>query len=147
MIQNIGGQKPVGRGLTAGGAAGLAGIGMLAGGLMQQSDNEGMQMAGSALSGAGQGAMMGMMFGPIGAGIGAAIGGLGSLLMAHQKKQEEREAKEAKLREEAKAGEKDAYTMMEEHLRVIAEKELSLKVDGNEMSTQLNVSKSQLGSS
>jgi gas vesicle protein len=88
-----------------------------------------------------------MMFGPIGAGIGAAIGGLGSLLMAHQKKQEEREAKEAKLREEAKAGEKDAYTMMEEHLRVIAEKELSLKVDGNEMSTQLNVSKSQLGSS
>jgi gas vesicle protein len=147
MIQNIGGQKPVGRGLTAGGAAGLAGVGMLAGGLMQQSDNENVQMAGSALSGAGQGAMMGMMFGPIGAGIGAAIGGLGSLLMAHHKKQEEREAKEAKLREEAKAGEKDAYTMMEEHLRALAEKELKLNVDGNEMGTQLQISKNALGNS
>ena len=147
MIQNMGGQKPVGRGLTAGGTMGLAGIGMLAGGLMQQSDNENVQMAGGALSGAASGAMMGMMFGPIGAGIGAAIGGLGSLLMAHQKKQEEREAKEAKLREEAKAGEKDTYTMMEEHLRALAEKELKLNVDGNEMGTQLQISKNALGNS
>lgn len=148
MIQNIGGQKPVGRGLTAGGAAGLAGIGMLAGGLMQQSDNEGMQIAGSALSGAGMGAMMGSMIFPgVGTAIGAAVGGLGSLLMAHHKKQEEREAKAEKAREEAKASETDTYTMMEEHLRALAEKELKLNVDGNEMGTQLQISKNALGNS
>jgi len=144
MIQNIGGQKPVGRGLTAGGAAGLAGIGMLAGGLMQSSDNEGMQMAGSALSGAGQGAMMGMMFGPIGAGIGAAVGGLGSLLMAHQKKQEEREAKAEKAREEAEAKKLDEYSMMEKHLREIAEKEAGLYIDGNKMNVQQGLAQSKV---
>ena len=144
MIQNIGGQKPVGRGLTAGGTAGLAGIGMLAGGLMQQSDNEGMQMAGSALSGAGTGAMMGMMFGPIGAGIGAAVGGLGSLLMAHQKKQEEREAKAEKAREEAEAKKLDEYSMMEKHLREIAEKEAGLYIDGNKMNVQQGLAQSKV---
>ena len=144
MIQNIGGQKPVGSGLTAGGTAGLAGIGMLAGGLMQQSDNEGMQMAGSALSGAGTGAMMGMMFGPIGAGIGAAVGGLGSLLMAHQKKQEEREAKAEKAREEAEAKKLDEYSMMEKHLREIAEKEAGLYIDGNKMNVQQGLAQSKV---
>lgn len=131
-------------GLTAGGAMGLAGIGMLAGGLMQQSDSEGMQMAGSALSGAGQGAMMGMMFGPIGAGIGAAVGGLGSLLMAHQRKQEEREAKAAKIREEAEAKKLDEYSMMEKHLREIAEKETDIYMDGNKMNVQQGLAQTKV---
>ena len=145
MIQNIGGQKPVGRGLTAGGAAGLAGIGMLAGGLMQQSDNEGMQMAGSALSGAGTGAMIGSMIAPgIGTAIGAAVGGLGSLLMAHQKKQEEREAKAEKAREEAEAKKLDEYSMMEKHLREIAEKEAGLYIDGNKMNVQQGLAQSKV---
>lgn len=138
------GGATVGRGLTVGGAAGLAGIGMLAGGLMQRSDNENVQMAGSALSGAGQGAMMGMMFGPIGAGIGAAVGGLGSLLMAHQKKQEEREAKSEKAREEAEARKLDEYSMMEKHLREIAEKEAGLYIDGNKMNVQQGLAQSKV---
>ena len=144
MIQNIGGQKPVGRGLTAGGAMGLAGVGMLAGGLMQQSSNENIQMAGGALSGAASGAMMGMMFGPIGAGIGAAVGGLGSLLMAHQKKQEEREAKREKLREEAEAKKMDEYSMMEQHLREIAEKETDIYMDGNKMNVQQGLAQTKV---
>ena len=134
----------VGRGLTAGGAMGLAGVGMLAGGLMQQSDNENVQMAGGALSGAASGAMMGMMFGPIGAGIGAAVGGLGSLLMAHQRKQEEREAKAEKAREEAEAKKLDEYSMMEKHLREIAEKEADLYIDGNKMNVQQGLAQSKV---
>ena len=144
MIQTMGGQKPVGRGLTAGGAMGLAGVGMLAGGLMQQSDNENVQMAGGALSGAASGAMMGMMFGPIGAGIGAAVGGLGSLLMAHQRKQEEREAKAAKIREEAEAKKLDEYSMMEKHLREIAEKETDIYMDGNKMNVQQGLAQTKV---
>lgn len=138
------GGATVGRGLTAGGAMGLAGVGMLAGGLMQQSDNENVQMAGSALSGAGTGAMMGMMFGPIGAGIGAAVGGLGSLLMAHQRKQEEREAKAAKIREEAEAKKLDEYSMMEKHLREIAEKETDIYMDGNKMNVQQGLAQTKV---
>ena len=144
MIQTMGGQKPVGRGLTAGGAMGLAGVGMLAGGLMQQSDNENVQMAGGALSGAASGAMMGMMFGPIGAGIGAAVGGVGSLLMAHQRKQEEREAKAEKAREEAEARKLDEYSMMEKHLREIAEKEADLYIDGNKMNVQQGLAQTKV---
>jgi len=135
-------------GLTAGGYGMLGGMAAtMVGGAMQNSESEGMQTAGAFVSGAGTGVMMGSMFGVPGMVVGGLLGGIYGAVTDWKEKQEAREAKEAELREQAKAGEKDAYMMMEEHLRAIAEKELKLSIDGNEMNTQLQVSKSQLGSS
>lgn len=73
---------------------GLGAVAGLAGGLMMQSENEGMQIGGAALSGAGTGAMIGSMFMPgigtaVGAGLGAAIGGLTAYLEKKDKQEEE----------------------------------------------------------
>lgn len=129
MIQTMSGQKPVGRGLTAGGAMGIAAIGGLAGGMMMNSENEGMQMMGSALTGASSGAMMGMMFGPIGAGIGAAIGGGMSLLTAYleKKSKEEQELKDREARK--KAEDNDYYKKVYESLEKSANQKTNIYLD------------------
>lgn len=75
---------------------GIGAVGALAGGLMMQSEDEGMQIGGAALSGAGTGAMIGSVIPGIGtlagAGIGAAIGGLTAYL--NRKDKEEKETKD-----------------------------------------------------
>ena len=109
--------------------AGLAGAGMLIGGAMQEYGGEGMQAAGSFISGASSGAMMGMMFGPIGAGIGAAVGGGMSLLTSYleKKSKEEQELKDKEARK--KAEDNDYYKKVYESLEKSANQKTSIYLD------------------
>ena len=117
------------RGRQMGRIGGAAGIGMMVGGLMQNSENEGMQAAGGFISGASSGAMMGMMFGPIGAGIGAAIGGGMSLLTSYLEKKD-KEAAELKEREERKkADEQDYYKKLYDTLERQANAKTQIYMD------------------
>lgn len=117
------------RGRQMGRIGGAAGIGMMVGGLMQNSENETMQAAGGFISGASSGAMMGMMFGPIGAGIGAAIGGGMSLLTSYLEKKD-KEAAELKEREERKkADEQDYYKKLYDTLERQANAKTQIYMD------------------
>lgn len=156
-----GGQAPKGGttigatrgGLTMAGGMGLASIGMIAGGMMQNSENEAISTAGSALSMAGTGAMIGSMIAPgIGTAIGAALGGIGGIFMAQAAKEEEREQKKAELEErrrnaqaELEAAQRDAYSSMESHLKALAERETKIYMDGNDVAISTAMASPKLG--
>ena len=112
---------------------GLGAVAGLAGGLMMQSENEGMQIGGAALSGAGTGAMIGSMFMPgigtaVGAGLGAAIGGLTAFL-------EKKDADEAK----SKSTQETQYEEMIKLMRMQAEREVDIYMDSNKVGQQIVV--------
>ena len=106
--------------------AGIAAIGGLAGAAMMQSENEGMQIGGAALSGASTGAMVGGMLGPMGmlagAGIGAAIGGLTAYL--NKKDKEEEKAKDTGA---------EKYDKMIKLLEEQAKKDTKIFMDANQV--------------
>lgn len=106
---------------------GLGAVAGLAGGLMMQSENEGMQIGGAALSGAGTGAMMGSMIMPgigtaVGAGLGAAIGGL----TAYLDKKDKQEEKEKETGSEK-------YDKMIKLLEEQAKKDTKIFMDANQV--------------
>ena len=105
---------------------GIGAVGALAGGLMMQSENEGVQIGGAALSGAGTGAMIGSVIPGIGtavgAGLGAAIGGLTAYL-----------SKKDKDEEKQKGTSEDKYNEMIKLLRTQAEKDTKIFMDANQV--------------
>lgn len=113
--------------------AGIAAIGGIAGGLMMQSENEGVQMAGSALTGASTGAMVGMVAGPVGMAVGAAVGGGISLLMNYMSKKDEEKKKDEQRKAEEASKQLSQYDLMEQHLRKMAEQETKIYMDANEV--------------
>ena len=106
--------------------AGIAAIGGLAGAAMMQSENEGMQIGGAALSGASTGAMVGGMLGPMGmlagAGIGAAIGGLTAYL--NKKDKEDEKSKDTGA---------EKYDKMIKLLEEQAKKDTKIFMDANQV--------------
>lgn len=139
QLQNVQGKIPAGSkfmqgGLTSmGKGAGLAAIGGVAGGLMMQSENEGVQAVGSALTGASTGAMVGMIAGPVGMAVGAAVGGGISLLMNYMSKKDEDKKKEEQRKAEEASKQLSQYDLMEQHLRKMAEQETKIYMDANEV--------------
>ena len=106
---------------------GLGAVAGLAGGLMMQSENEGMQIGGAALSGAGTGAMIGSMIMPgvgtaVGAGLGAAIGGLTAYL--NKKDKEEEKSKDTGA---------EKYDKMIKLLEEQARKDTKIFMDANQV--------------
>ena len=106
---------------------GLGAVAGLAGGLMMQSENEGMQIGGAALSGAGTGAMIGSMFMPgigtaVGAGLGAAIGGLTAYL-----------EKKDKQEEEGSKTSNEKYDQMIKLLQAQSQKDTKIFMDSNQV--------------
>ena len=134
--QNVGGRytgkTPPPRGMSYGAGMGLGMAGMAAGGMMMSSENEGMQIGGAALAGAGSGAMMGTMIGgpgigtAIGAGLGAAVGGL----TAYLSKKDAEEEKNKKTQD-------DSYSEMIKLLRMQAEKDVDIYMDSNKVGQQI----------
>ncbi len=125
--------------------AGIAAIGGIAGGLMMQSENEGVQMAGSALTGASTGAMVGMVAGPVGMAVGAAVGGGISLLMDYMSKKDEDKKKEEQRKAEEAARQLSQYDLMEQHLRKMAEQETKIYMDANEVGIAQRVGNYSVG--
>ena len=113
------------RALGASGA-GLGAVAGIAGGLMMQSENEGMQVGGAALSGAGTGAMIGSFIPGIGtavgAGLGAAIGGLTAYL-----------SKKDKEEEKSKETSNEKYDQMIKLLQTQSEKDTRIFMDSNQV--------------
>lgn len=106
---------------------GLGAVAGLAGGLMMQSEDEGMQIGGAALSGAGTGAMIGSMFMPgigtaVGAGLGAAIGGLTAYL-----------EKKDKQEEEGSKTSNEKYDQMIKLLQAQSQKDTKIFMDSNQV--------------
>ena len=132
------------RGLAMKGA-GIAAIGGLAGAAMMQSENEGVQMAGSALTGASSGAMMGMVAGPVGMAVGAAVGGGISLLMNYMSKQDEEKKKEEQRKAEEAAKQLSQYDLMEQHLRKMAEQKADIYMDANKVGVAQRVGNYSVG--
>jgi hypothetical protein len=132
------------RGLAMKGA-GIAAIGGIAGGLMMQSENEGVQMAGSALTGASTGAMVGMVAGPVGMAVGAAVGGGISLLMDYMSKKDEDKKKEEQRKAEEAAKQMSQYDLMEQHLRKMAEQETKVYMDANQVGIAQRVGNYSVG--
>ena len=94
---------------------------------MMQSENEGMQIGGAALSGAGTGAMIGSMFMPgigtaVGAGLGAAIGGLTAYL-----------EKKDKQEEEGSKTSNEKYDQMIKLLQAQSQKDTKIFMDSNQV--------------
>lgn len=124
QLQNFSGKIPKGStymkgGLTAGGYGMIGGLAATAiGGVMQNSDSQGMQMAGGALSGAGMGVSMGAMFGPWGMAIGGILGAGYGLISSWSEA-------EAREREERK----EAERIKEEKELLKQEREAALKGD------------------
>lgn len=117
---------------------GLGAVGALAGGLMMQSENEGMQIGGAALSGAGTGAMIGSMIMPgagtaIGAGLGAAIGGLTAYL-----------SKKDKEEEKAKDTGAEKYDKMIKLLEEQARKDTKIFMDANQVGISMAIGNPRL---
>jgi len=134
------------RGMSAGMGAGIGMVGTLVGGAMMQSEDEDMQMYGSALSMAGTGAMIGSMIMPgIGTAIGAALGGLGGLFMASQERDRAKEEARRQTELELAAQQKDGYTRMEEHLKKLAEREAKIYMDGNDVAISTAMASPKLG--
>lgn len=125
--------------------AGIAAIGGIAGGLMMQSENENVQMAGSALTGASTGAMVGMVAGPVGMAVGAAVGGGISLLMDYMSKKDEEKKKEEQRKAEEAARQLSQYDLMEQHLRKMAEQETKIYMDANEVGIAQRVGNYSVG--
>jgi len=125
--------------------AGIAVIGGIAGGLMMQSENEGVQMAGSALTGASTGAMVGMVAGPVGMAVGAAVGGGISLLMDYMSKKDEEKKKEEQRKAEEASRQLSQYDLMEQHLRKMAEQETKIYMDANEVGIAQRVGNYSVG--
>ena len=130
---------------TMGKGAGIAAIGGIAGGLMMQSENEGVQMAGSALTGASTGAMVGMVAGPVGMAVGAAVGGGISLLMDYMSKKDEDKKKEEQRKAEEAARQLSQYDLMEQHLRKMAEQETKIYMDANQVGIAQRVGNYSVG--
>lgn len=116
--------------ISKGMGMGLGAVAGIAGGMMMQSENEGMQIGGAALSGAGTGAMIGSVIPGIGtlagAGIGAAIGGLTAYL--NKKDAEE---------EKNKNSQDDSYSEMIKLLRMQAERDVDIYMDSNKVGQQI----------
>jgi len=132
-----------GRAMGIGG--GIAAIGGLAGAAMMQSENEGVQMAGSALTGAASGAAMGMVAGPVGMAVGAAVGGGISLLMNYMSKKDEERKKEEDRKKEDAAKQLSQYDLMEQHLKKMAEQETKVYMDANEVGIAQRVGNYSIG--
>ena len=132
-------------GRTMGIGGGIAAIGGLAGAAMMQSENEGVQMAGSALSGAASGAAMGMVAGPVGMAVGAAVGGGISLLMNYMSKKDEERKKEEDRKKEDAAKQLSQYDLMEQHLKKMAEQETKVYMDANEVGIAQRVGNYSIG--
>jgi len=105
---------------------GLGAVAGLAGGMMMTSENEGVQIGGAALSGAGTGAMIGSVIPGIGtlagAGIGAAIGGLTAYL--NKKDKEEKETKDTS---------NEKYDQMIKLLQEQANKDTKIFMESNQV--------------
>ena len=143
-VSNAQGQAAAtGRMMGVGG--GIAAIGGIAGGLMMQSENEGVQAVGSALTGASTGAMVGMVAGPVGMAVGAAVGGGISLLMNYMSKKDEDRKKEEQRKAEEAAKQLSQYDLMEQHLRKMAEQETKIYMDANEVGIAQRVGNYSVG--
>ncbi len=127
MVRQTGSASAARTALLRNRSMGLGAVAGLAGGLMMQSENEGMQIGGAALSGAGTGAMIGSMFMPgigtaVGAGLGAAIGGLTAYL--EKKDKEEEKTKETS---------NEKYDQMIKLLQTQSEKDTKIFMDSNQV--------------
>ena len=112
---------------------------------MMQSENEGVQAVGSALTGASTGAMVGMVAGPVGMAVGAAVGGGISLLMNYMSKKDEDKKKEEQRKAEEAAKQLSQYDLMEQHLRKMAEQETKIYMDANEVGIAQRVGNYSVG--
>lgn len=127
MVQQYGSAGAARTAIMRNRGMGLGAVAGLAGGLMMQSENEGMQIGGAALSGAGTGAMIGSMFMPgigtaVGAGLGAAIGGLTAYL--EKKDREEEKTKDTS---------NEKYDQMIKLLQAQSEKDTRIFMDSNQV--------------
>ena len=151
QLQNVQGKIPAGSKFMQGGlttmgkVGGVAAIGGLAGAAMMQSENEGVQTVGSALTGASTGAMVGMVAGPVGMAVGAAVGGGISLLMNYMSKKDEDKKKEEQRKAEEAAKQLSQYDLMEQHLRKMAEQETKIYMDANEVGIAQRVGNYSVG--
>ena len=151
QLQNVQGKIPAGSKFMQGGlttmgkVGGVAAIGGLAGAAMMQSENEGVQAVGSALTGASTGAMIGMVAGPVGMAVGAAVGGGISLLMNYMSKKDEDKKKEEQRKAEEAAKQLSQYDLMEQHLRKMAEQETKIYMDANEVGIAQRVGNYSVG--
>lgn len=152
QLQNVQGKIPPGSKFMQGGlttmgkVGGIAAIGGLAGAAMMSSENEGVQMAGSALTGASTGAMIGTAVIPgIGTAVGAAVGGGISLLMNYMSKKDEDKKKDEQRKAEEAAKQLSQYDLMEQHLRKMAEQETKIYMDANEVGIAQRVGNYSVG--
>ena len=151
QLQNVQGKIPAGSKFMQGGlttmgkVGGVAAIGGLAGAAMMQSENEGVQAVGSALTGASTGAMVGMVAGPVGMAVGAAVGGGISLLMNYMSKKDEDKKKEEQRKAEEASRQLSQYDLMEQHLRKMAEQETKIYMDANEVGIAQRVGNYSVG--
>lgn len=127
MVRQTGSASAARTALLKNRSMGLGAVAGLAGGLMMESENEGMQIGGAALSGAGTGAMIGSMFMPgigtaVGAGLGAAIGGLTAYL--EKKDKEEEKSKETS---------NEKYDQMIKLLQTQSQKDTKIFMDSNQV--------------
>lgn len=130
MVRQTGSASAAREAIMRNRGVGLGAVAGLAGGMMMTSENEGMQIGGAALSGAGTGAMIGSAIPVIGtlagAGIGAAIGGL----TAYLNKKDAEEEKNKKTQD-------DSYSEMIKLLRMQAEKDVDIYMDSNKVGQQI----------
>lgn len=148
--KNVGGQymskTPPPGGMSMGTGMGLGMAGMMAGSMMMQSENEGVQTVGSALTGAGTGAMIGSMILPgLGTAVGAAVGGGISLLMNYMSKKDEDNKKDEQRKAEEASKQLSQYDLMEQHLRKMAEQETKIYMDANEVGIAQRVGNYSVG--
>jgi phage tail tape-measure protein len=115
---------------------GIGAVGALAGGLMMQSEDEGMQIGGAALSGAGTGAMVGSVIPGIGTAVGAGVGAVIGGFMGYMDRKEEREKAESEKKKEA---DNQRAEKQEGILTRLAEREVKLMLDGNRLGQGLAV--------
>ena len=130
MVRQTGSASAAREAIMRNRGTGLGAVAGLAGGMMMTSEDEGMQIGGAALSGAGTGAMIGSAIPVIGtlagAGIGAAIGGL----TAYLNKKDAEEEKNKKTQD-------DSYSEMIKLLRMQAEKDVDIYMDSNKVGQQI----------